>query len=104
MHSSKKEEYSVDEIRYDYYNDGIHISFVELICELNHCNYSDESNILPKMTNADWCNSDIGQILNILTDKVAENDKKLKLIRIKHSLKQTGRETIPLLEITQLHG
>ena len=36
--------------------------------------------MLPKMTNVGWSDGDVGQISNMLTDKVSENDKSQKLL------------------------
>ena len=48
MRSSKNKEYNVDETRYNYYNDEICILFIESIRQLNHCDYSHESNMSQK--------------------------------------------------------
>ena len=48
--------------------------------ELNHRYWVDGRNMLPKMTNVGWSDGDTGQISNMLTDKVSENDKSQKLL------------------------
>ena len=72
MRSSKDESYSVDEGRYDYYNDEIFYPFFSGIRKLRYPEWNEGYEPTPEMTVVSWCDGDIGQISSILTEKVAE--------------------------------
>ena len=75
MQSSKDKEYNVDETRYNYYNDTIFYPFAKSICKLNHREWSEDYNTTPDMTVVGWCDGEIGQIANILSEKVNAKEK-----------------------------
>jgi len=92
MRSSKNETYSADESRYDFCNDEIFYPFVNGIRKLKYPEWYEGSEPTPNMTIVAWCDGDIGQISNILSDKVASKDLLNKIIRNKHSPKRSGSE------------
>ena len=60
--------------------------------KLKYPEQNEGSEPIPKITIVIWCNRDIGQVNNILSDKTAKKDIANKIIRNKHSLKRSGTE------------
>ena len=75
MRSSKNEKYNMDQSRYDYHNNEIYVLFVNSCRKMNNPKWSEDCNPTPKMDIVGWCNGDIGQVNNLLTEKVHKNDK-----------------------------
>ena len=78
IRSSKDKEDNIDKTRYDYYNDTIFYSFAESIRKLNYREWSEGYDTTPDMTVVGWCDREIDQVANILSEKVNAKDKSKK--------------------------
>ena len=92
MRNSKSESYSADESRYDFYNTEIFYDFVNGIRKLKFPEWDENTTHLPGMTAISWCDGNISQIENTMSEKVSKTDNDNKITRMKHNAKQTGQE------------
>ena len=92
IRSLKNKIYSVNKSWYNVYNNEIFYPFVNGIRKIKYPEWNEGSEPTLKITIVIWCNGDISQVNNILSDKTAKKDIANKIIRNNHSPKRSGIE------------